>query len=123
MLVTPVTPSRTLSSLASAVTEANLLISAAVALMSVPPRFNEVVLNFPVTDVELLIETLDCPNVINSTLLECPILELLITTSSTFILPAVTSLVPISIFPNPLAIEPEESAPVVTIPVPPAIGA
>ena len=46
--------------------------------MSVPPRFNEVVLNFHVTDVELLIETLDCPNVINSTLLECPILELLI---------------------------------------------
>ena len=70
MLVTPVTPESIFNSLASAVTLANLLKSPAVALISVPPRFNELALNLPVTDVALLIATLDCANVISSVLLE-----------------------------------------------------
>ena len=45
------------------------------------------------------------------------------TTLSTVKLPALKSLVPISMLPNPPTIEPEDSAPVVTIPVPPTIGA
>ena len=69
MLVTPVTPESIFNSLASAVTLANLLKSPAVALISVPPRFNELALNLPVTDVALLIATLDC-DVISSVLLE-----------------------------------------------------
>ena len=63
MLVTPVTPLRILSSVAVELTLASLFISAAVALISLPPIFNEVAESFPVTLVGLDIATESVANV------------------------------------------------------------
>ena len=117
--VTPVTPSRTLSSVASAVTDANLLICAPFAVISVPPRVKLFVVTLPDTVTESLASVIKSASPVN------PIDEPLIITLSTVTFPADMSpvvdigLAPVSIDPKSDVMDPALSAPTVTIPVSP----
>ena len=115
--VTPVTPLRIFNSSAVEVTLPILLRSAAVDVIAVPPIWRLVMSTVPPT------VTLPLDNTIRSTSSVCPILAPSITILSTVTLPAVISLVPISILPNPFAIDPEDKAPTVIISLLPAFTA
>ena len=128
MYVTPVTPSRTLSSVALELTDASLLISSAVALISVPPILSDVAVNLPVTFVGLDIAT---ESVANVTVDSCPVYPIpapSITRLSTVILPPetvweVVMFLLVFIVPNPIPILPSVRVPVFAIESPPPIGA
>ena len=128
VLVTPVTPLRILSSVAVELTLASLFISAAVALISLPPIFNDVAESFPVTLVGLDIATESVANVTVDSWPVYPIPAPSTTKLSTTNLPPVTVSVVVMfeavfIAPNPLPIAPPVSVPVSTILLDPAIGA
>ena len=116
-LISDVTLDKKLIFSAETVTLASLLRSLASALTAVVPIIIESICTAPETF------TLSADKVIKSVSVLCPILAPLITTSSTDNLPAVISLVPTSILPNVLVIEPLSNGPTFLIRLLPAFGA
>ena len=112
-----------------AVTPSMIFNSTAEAVTSVPPIFIESAVNLPSISVARLTVNLLASRSINPVLDECPIVELSITMLSTVKLPAcmfpvvLIKLFPTLIEPKLEVIEPESSAPVVTMLEAPLIGA